>query len=163
MAQNVKQNKKNIKGFTLIEVLVAILVFSLILVFMFQSFLLAFKINFSNEVKNTAVRLAQEELEDLRSTPLKDIYDANSKKLIYCPAPCTTTPTDPNCKVVRVVKGINVTFGKAISVISADTDPSTNTTHFLDINLTVCSDIKDWRTGNKIQYTIRTILSNIGE
>ena len=164
MVQNVDQNKKNnMKGFTVMELLIALVIFSLVFIFMLQSFLLAFKINFSNEVKNTAVRVAQEEVENLRNTPLSDIYDAKTGNVLHCPPPCTTSPADPNCKVVRVIKGANITFGKAISITAADVDTTTNTTNFLDVNLTVCTDVNDWRIGNKIQYTIRTILSNIGE
>ena len=156
MELNVNQNKKNIKGFTMVELLVAMVIFSLVLIFMLQSFLLAFKINFSNEVKNTAVRVAQDELEKLRNMPISDIYDKTNKKIIYCPSPCNPNTTDANCKVERIVKGANITFGKAI-----DKNDAKDT--YLDINLTICSNIKDWRTGNNITYTVRTILSNIGE
>lgn len=156
MGQDVNQNKNNIKGFTIIELLVAMVIFSLILIFMLQSFLLAFKINFSNEVKNTAVRVAQDELENLRNMDISQIYDSSTSQIIYCPAPCNPNTTDTNCKTIRTVKGVNVTFGKAISLNSA-------TDTYLDINLTVCTNIKDWRTGNNIQYSIRTILANIGE
>ena len=156
MEVDVNQNKKNIKGFTMIELLVAMVIFSLVLIFMLQSFLLAFKINFSNEVKNTAVRVAQDELEKLRNIPISDIYDNNSGNVIYCPSPCNPNTTNSTCKVERIVKNANITFGKAIDI-------NTATDTFLDVNLTICSNIKDWRTGNNITYTVRTILSNIGE
>ncbi len=154
MVQNVFLNKKNQAGFTIIELLVAMVIFSLVLIFMLQSFLLAFKINFSNEVKNTAVRVAEEELENLRNKPINEIYD--SSNVIYCPSPCNPDTTDSNCKVIRTVKGVNVVYGKAIDVNNASDT-------YLDINLTICSKIKDWRTGNNITYTVRTILANIGE
>ena len=64
MDQNVFQNKK---GFTIIETLVAMILFSLILIFMLQSFLLAYKLNFTKLVKDETVKIAQEELEKLRN------------------------------------------------------------------------------------------------
>ncbi len=154
MEQLVNLNKRKIKGYTIIELLVAMVIFSLILIFMLQSFLLAYKINFSNEVKNTAVRVAQEELENLRNKPISEIYDGSN--VIYCPSPCNPDTTDSNCKVIRTVKGVNVVYGKSIDINNASDT-------YLDINLTVCSKIKDWRTGDNITYTVRTILSNIGE
>ncbi len=154
MEQLVNLNKKKIKGYTIIELLVAMVIFSLILIFMLQSFLLAYKINFSNEVKNTAVRVAQEELENLRNKPISEIYDGSN--VLYCPSPCNPDTTDSNCKVIRTVKGVNVVYGKSIDVNNASDT-------YLDINLTVCSKIKDWRTGENITYTVRTILANIGE
>lgn len=156
MGQNVNQNKNKIEGFTIIELLVAMVIFSLILIFMLQSFLLAFKINFSNEVKNTAVRIAQDELEHLRNMPLDQIYNLTTGEVKYCPSPCDPDTTNSTCKVIRTVKGVNVTFGKAVDV-------NTATSTFLDVNLTICSKITDWRTGNNITYSIRTILSEIGE
>ncbi|RUM60966.1 MAG: hypothetical protein DSY66_03125 [Persephonella sp.] len=156
MEQNVNLNKKNIKGFTMIELLVAIVIFSLVLIFMLQSFLLAFKINFSNEVKNTAIRLAQDELENLRNKSIDEIYDFSTNTTIYCPSPCNPNTTNNDCKIERVVKGVKLFFGKAIAVNSAEKT-------YLDVNLTICTDVKDWRTKNNIKYTIRTILSNIGE
>jgi len=156
MEVDVNLNKKNIKGFTMVELLVAMVIFSLILIFMLQSFLLAFKINFSNEVKNATIRLAQDELENLRNKSINDIYDFSTNTTIYCPSPCNPNTTNSDCKIERVVKGAKVSFGKAIDINNAETT-------YLDVNLTVCTNIKDWRTGNNIQYTIRTILSNIGE
>ncbi len=150
MVQDV--NQKN-KGFTIVEVLVALVIFALILIFMLQGFLLAYRINFSNEVKNTAVRVAQDELSNLRNMVIKDIYDNSTNQTLYCPAPCNPDTTNTTCKTVRNVKGVNVVFGKAISINDAEST-------YLDLNITVCTKIKDWRTGDNITYTIRTILSN---
>jgi prepilin-type N-terminal cleavage/methylation domain-containing protein len=166
METNVKLNKnKKIKGFTLIEALIAMLIFALILIFMAQSILLAYKINFLNSIRNTAWEIASNELENIRN--MKKLYDVNNDddllvgvdldgdgKKDYgtdCPEPCTTNPTIPECKTTVRVRNSEVTFGKAVKVeLNKDV---------YEVTLTVCTDYKDWRTGKPIEVTLKTIVA----
>jgi len=153
MATRVKLNKKN-KGFTLIEALVAMLIFALILIFMAQSILLAYKINFLNSIKNTAWEIATNELENIRNMGL--IYDVNGDGALAsgntdCPEPCTTNPSIPECKTVVKVRNSKVVFGKAVTVEENN--------NVYEVSITVCTDYKDWRTGNPIEVKLKTIVA----
>ena len=170
MALNVFRNKlkkrlKKEEGFTLVEVLVAIFIFALILVFMLQSTLLAYKINLSKQVKSMAIEVAQEELEKIRNMPYDKVYDADDNgsfdDTTYktdCPEPCTTTPSNNSCTTSRQVLNSTVVFGKSVKVEQDSTD-----TKIAKITLTVCTDFKDWRTKRKIEYKITTIISDTGD
>ncbi len=145
-------SKKKEEGFTFVEVLVAMLIFALILVFMLQSTLLAYKINLSKHVKSMARDLVYEELEKLRNMPYSNISSIN------CPEPCTTNPSNTDCKLYRYVISSNVTFGKSIKVEQDSSD-----SHISKITVTICSDFKDWRTKNPISYNATTIISDTGD
>ena len=160
-----KNNLKKKDGFTFVEVLVAMFVFALILAFMLQSTLLAYKINLSKQVKSMAIEIAQEELEKIRNMPYDKIYDADDNgsfdDTTYktdCPEPCTTTPTNNSCKLTRNVLNSSITFGKSVKV-----EPDSTDSNIAKITLTVCSDFKDWRTKQPIEYTVTTIISNAGD
>jgi len=157
MVRTVLPNKK---GFTIIETLVAMFIFSLVLIFMLHSFLVAYKINFNKLIKNETVRIAQEELEFIRNMEPDRVYDVNGDGVFEDPAnrtdcpQCTTNPDVPECVVERQVRNVNIKFGKQVIV-----NPSSTGSGIYHITVTICTDYVDSRTGNKIQYQVSTIIA----
>ncbi|WP_456393602.1 type IV pilus modification PilV family protein [Persephonella sp.] len=157
MVQTVLLSKR---GFTIIEALVAMFIFSLVLIFMLQGFLLAYKINFEKLLKDETVKLAQEELEYIRNMDPDKVYDINGDGVFEdvtnrtdCPV-CTTDPGIPECVIERQVRNVNVKFGKKVIVEQSPTNPNVYT-----VTVTICTDYKNNRTGDKIQYTVNTIIA----
>jgi prepilin-type N-terminal cleavage/methylation domain-containing protein len=162
MAQVVKLNNK---GFTIIEAIVAMAIFALVLIFMAQGILIAYKINFLNSVKITAKEIASNELENIRN--MDKIYDVNGDGNFVigvdddgdgeddygtdCPEPCTTNPSIPQCKEVVRIRNKDVVFGKSVTV--------TKISDVYEVVITVCTDYKDWKTNKPIQFQLKTIVS----
>jgi len=153
MVQNVIQNKK---GFTIIETLVAMLLFALVLIFMLQSFLLAYRLNYEKLLKDEAVKIAQEELEKLRNISFGNITPS-------CSNACTNYPA--SCQITRQVRNKNVTFWEEISVNGYDSNhnPVTNLNDaaFKVVTIKICSKLKDSK-GDKIEYTTSSVIYNKG-
>jgi len=162
MVQNAKSNNK---GFTIIEALIAMTIFALILIFMAQSILLTYKINFLNSVKNTAWQIASNELENIRNMQM--IYDINDDGNFVegvdedgdgnedygtdCPSPCTTNPTVSQCKTTVRIRSKNVVFGKSVDV-EKDGD-------IYKITITVCTDYLDLRTKQPLKVSLTTLIA----
>ena len=154
MVQIVIQNKK---GFTLIETLVAMVLFSLVLIFMLQSFLLAYRLNFEKLVKDETVKIAQEELENLRNISFSNIIPS-------CSNACTNYPTS-SCQIQRQVRNTTVTFWEEISVNGYDANhnpvANLNDAVFKVVTIKICSKLKDTK-GDKIEYTTSSVVYNKG-
>jgi len=153
MVRNVIQNKK---GFTIIETLVAMVLFSLVLIFMLQSFLLAYRLNFEKLVKDEITKIAQEELEKIRNTSFSNIVPS-------CSNACTNHPT--SCQITRQVRNKTLTFWEEISVSGYDANhnPVTNLNDavFKVVTIKICSRHNDTK-GNKIEYTTTSVIYDKG-
>ena len=146
MEVNVMQNKR---GFTLIETLVAMILFSLVLIFMLQSSLLVYRLNYEKLVKDETVKIAQEELERLRNESYSNITST-------CVGACSNfNPNTQNqtCIINRQVRNNNINFGREISV--SEKYP------YKMVTLIVCSQHKDFQ-GNQIKYQVTTVISDKG-
>ncbi|WP_457642418.1 type IV pilus modification PilV family protein [Persephonella sp.] len=157
MVRTVLLNKK---GYTLVETLVALSIFSLVLIFMLQGFIVAYRINVQKLIKDETVKIAQDELEFIRDMDPNKIYDINNdgkfedtENRTDCPI-CTTVPEIPQCVTVRQVRNVNVKFGKQVLVTQDISSPD-----ILLVTVTVCSDYKDFHSENKIQHTITTVIA----
>lgn len=142
----VMQNKK---GFTIIETLIAMILFSLVLIFMLQSFLLTYKLNYEKLVKDETVKIAQEELERLRNEQYSNISSS-------CVGICNNfnpNNVDSSCIITRQVRNYNIRFGREITI--------NENYPYKTVTLTVCSQHKDFQ-GNQIRYTLTTIISDKG-
>ena len=71
MVQNVKQNK----GFTLIEALVSIFLLMIVLLGLLSGLILTYNISIKNEIRNQAIKLTQQQLENYRITDFDLIPD----------------------------------------------------------------------------------------
>ncbi|WP_457623149.1 type IV pilus modification PilV family protein [Persephonella sp.] len=157
MVQIVKLNKK---GYTLVETLVAMLIFSFVLIFMLQGFTLAYRINFEKLIKTEAVKLAQNEIEVLRNMDPSKIYDINNDGTFEDPSnrtdcsTCTTNPTVPECAVTRQVRNVNVKFGKKVIVVQPDPDAE-----IYRVTVTICTNYKKFNSDDKISHTISTVIA----
>lgn len=139
----------NKKGFTLVEVLVAMVIFSLVLIFMLHSFLLAYRFNYTKLVKDEAAKIAQNELERLRNTSYSSINT-------ICNGVCNNfnpSTASNQCKITHQVRNHNVIFGREIIV---NENPPYKT-----VTVIVCTAHKD-KNGNNIRYQTTTIISDKG-
>ncbi len=134
------------KGFTLVEVLVAMIVFSLTLILILQGYLFAYRLNLQSLIKNEAVKIAQEEIEKLRNLPFSSISSR-------CGATCDPNSTGTNCKVSRKIRNVNVNFGLRINVVSD--------TNFKTVTVEVCTDRKAVG-GKNISYSFTSIIARRG-
>ncbi len=153
MDHSVIQNKK---GFTIIETLIAMVLFSLVLIFMLQSFLLAHRLNFEKLMKDEIVKIAQEELEKYRNISFSNITPS-------CSNACTNYPT--TCRIQRQIRNTTVTFWEEVSVsgFDANHNPVTNLNDavFKVVTIKICSKHKDTK-GNKIEFTTSSVIYNKG-
>ncbi len=143
------QTAKSNKGFTLIETLIAMFLFSLILIFMLQGFLLAYRINYEKLLKDEAIKIAQEELERLRNLGYSNISPS-------CGNVCNNfnpTTAPPSCKISRQVRNKNVSFGREIRVV--ENEP------YKTVTIIVCSQHKDFQK-RPISYSLTTVISDKG-
>lgn len=128
---------KNNKGYTLIELMVALVIFAFLLIMMLRGILFAYKISFDNLVKDEVVKIAQEELERLRNTPFDEIDSSCS--------PCNPLTTDNNCKVTRILRNTSVNFGKMITVNQSG--------DIKKILINICTIYQDFH-GNDIEFKL---------
>lgn len=130
-------------GFTLIETLVSIFLFSLVLIFIIRGFWFAYQLNFVRLVKDEAVKIAQEKMEELRSGDFNAISSSCS--------PCDPNSTNSSCKKTRKVGNKDVDFGLQIQV--------TGDTTYKRVTVTVCTSYKDF-SKNDITYTLTSLIAN---
>jgi len=90
---------QNKKGFTLIEALVSLAIFSLILIGLLSAMLTAYKITLENKLRNEAVQIAREKINMFKTT-----LDTNMFKHENC------LEADDNDKVIRRLRNSNYPF-----------------------------------------------------
>lgn len=78
----VKRNSKQ-EGFTLWEVLIAIVVLSFALLALAQMSIMTIKVNASSQQRTTALNLAQDKLEILKRTPYTQIVSGNDTSGLF--------------------------------------------------------------------------------
>lgn len=74
---------KDQSGFTLVEVLVSILILSILVTSFSVTFTLASKVTFENKLKMTAMNLANEAIENIRSKKFADVGTKNTVTGVY--------------------------------------------------------------------------------
>ena len=96
---------QNESGFTLVELLAAIVIMMVGLLGLLQSVNIALEHNLKNQMRGEVVRVAQDAMNDMRSRPFDDVISDT-----------TTVPSS--------LRNINRTYAVKRSVISAGTDVS---------------------------------------
>jgi prepilin-type N-terminal cleavage/methylation domain-containing protein len=82
MTQHAASNRKE-RGFSLIEVLVALLLFQLVLMVLMETAVVMTKTNFRNRLRDVAVSVTEEYLERYRNQKFEDIYPPSAAPQVY--------------------------------------------------------------------------------
>lgn len=117
------QNK--LKGFTLIEVLVSLVIFAVALLGMLAAMINIKGINIRNSIRDEAIKASQEIFNDLRNSTYASIGNQGSN-------PCD--PADNSTSFTRQLRSFNVLFGR--------TDNVTVGTNMKQVDLTLCWEYK---------------------
>ncbi len=131
------------KGFSLVETLVAMFLFALVLILLIKGFAFTYQLNFIRLVKYEAVKIAQEEMEELRNGDYTAIVSRCGT--------CNPNSSDTNCRITRKVRNKNVNFGLNIQVVQDSL--------YKRVTITVCAPYKDF-SGNDISYTLTSLIAN---
>ncbi|MCX7793155.1 MAG: type II secretion system GspH family protein [Thermodesulfovibrionales bacterium] len=123
MAVNVLQNKK---GATLIEVMVALVIFLIVSLALMQTSLISLETNLKNEMRDEAVRIAAERMEEARNMNFDALLSDATPGANFEIAPCKRPPVnDPNnypVKITRRIRNNDIDFGSRRTVRSLGTD-----------------------------------------
>lgn len=123
MGVHVMQNK--LKGFTLIEVLVSLVIFAVALLGMLAAMINIKGINIRNSIRDEAIKASQEIFNGLRNSTYASIGNQGSN-------PCDSA--DNSTSFTRQLRSFNVLFGR--------TDNVTVGTNMKQVDLTLCWEYK---------------------
>ncbi len=133
--------KSNKYGFTLIEVLISMFLFSITMLGMLSGFISQKKIIAMNSYRDIAVELANDEITRIRS----ENFDS---AVSICSSSCDPQSTDPDCFILRSYRNENVKFGKSIQ-IATGSNPDLK-----DVTVTIC-----WKVyGKDSSYSMGSII-----
>lgn len=135
MLQTVLQNKK---GLTLVEVMIALVVLLLVFLALMQTALVSIDSNMINVLRDEAVNIAEESMNDARNTPFNNLAAG-------------TTDVSPPPKSLRNIAAFTYTASRTVSDINTDSK---------QVVITVTWDWKERTTanGNPYIHTISTVL-----
>ncbi len=134
------------KGFTLIETLIAIAIFSIVLLGLIAGMVLSYKTSLSNVMRNEAINILHEKMEDIRDMDYADITDTLNNGAVNC----EDALDNGKNYVERQVGNVNRRFG-IFFAINEDTDVQVK-----EIRIDVC-----WRLeGNLKNVSGTTIVRN---
>ncbi|NPA51508.1 MAG: prepilin-type N-terminal cleavage/methylation domain-containing protein [Aquificae bacterium] len=128
---------KQDKGFTILEVLIALFLFSFLLLGLLGAFLKAYEYSARNEIRNEAVKVVEQELEKYRNRDFDSI--------LPIAIDCTTTTE----KVKRQVRSNYVEF-KIGKVITEEVPASVK-----KVEITACWEHK----GKEYKYKAQTLIT----
>lgn len=137
---------KNRDGFTVIELLVAMVLLAFLLITMLYGYIYVYRLSFENLLKDEVVKVGQGVLERLRSTP----YDTITTSCV----PCNPRTTNSNCFVLGQIRNTNVKFGIQIGV-------SEDIPNVKKITVLVCTNYRDHK-GSNIEYKATSIITKKG-
>jgi len=103
------------KGFTIIELMVAMLIFAVAMLGLVSGAIQVKKISLNNMLRNEAVRITTETFENARN-----VVDVNSlDNTGDCAGGCDPAGSD-NCTETRYIRNGDVKFGKVVEVTGSD-------------------------------------------
>ncbi|MGA1862781.1 type II secretion system protein [Deferribacter thermophilus] len=135
----VLQNKK---GFTLIEMMVSLFIFSVALLGLVASMITVKKMNMRNNVRNIAIEQVNNEIEKLRAYGFNKIDNLiGSCENIEC------SPANDNCSMKAQYRNTWISIGKSFTVNTSGTTK--------EIVITSCWEL----FGKKYTYTTQTYIA----
>jgi prepilin-type N-terminal cleavage/methylation domain-containing protein len=132
------------KGFTILEVLIALAIFSIALLGMFTAVIVSQKENLSNLLREEATRILHEELNALSLSDYDSITAPNcpADKENFLKTECEKALSSGVGTISRIIMNFSFSFGKSSCMISDDS-----------LNLkTIWMDIC-WKSKGKIYHT----------
>jgi Tfp pilus assembly protein PilV len=144
MAQTVIRNNR---GITLIEVLISFVLVTVTSLALIQSALVAMKTNVVNELRNEAVKVAEQRMNELRNTPFPVPPGTND---------LTATPPlgVQDAVVTRNVRATSCDFTPLRKVTDVDVDPVTGQVNLKQIYLTI-----QWKYKNvNYEHSVSTVV-----
>ena len=131
-------------GFSLIEALIALFVFLVAILGIFSTLNLSYKTNMSNLVMSEAVKVAQQEINKVKTLPFDNVTDS----YLNPPGLSSCDPSNPNASVKRQIRNLTISYGRYYEVRQLSPN-------IKEVKLTVCWDYQ----GKKHDYVITTIIS----
>lgn len=117
LIQSALQNKK---GATLIEVMIALLLFLIVSLALMQTSLISLENNLKNELRDEAVRIASERMEEARNIAfdnlLSDSTPGDNFEIPACKKPPVNDPNNYPIKITRKIRNADIDFGSRRTV-----------------------------------------------
>jgi type II secretory pathway pseudopilin PulG len=136
------------RGMTLIEILISFVLVAVTSLALIQSSLVAMKTNFINELRNEAVKVAEQRMNELRNTPFPLSPDPLN------PLTATTPPGATDAVVTRNIRGTSCDFTPLRTVTDVDVDPVTGQVNLKQIYLTI-----QWKYKNvNYEHSVSTVV-----
>lgn len=117
LIQSALQSKK---GSTLIEVMIALLLFLIVSVALTQTSLISLENNIKNELRDEAVRIASERMEEARNIVfdnlMSDATPGANLEIPACKKPPVSDPANYPVKITKKVRNTDIDFGSRRTV-----------------------------------------------
>jgi len=131
------------KGFTIIEILVALTILAVVLLGLYYSLIVSYKYSVANILRDEAIKIAQGEMERVRTMP----FDNVTQNQLNPPGLSSCNTLYPSGFIERQVRSQKFKFGEYFQV----SDISQN---LKQVTLTVC-----WKyRGKDHRYTVESII-----
>jgi prepilin-type N-terminal cleavage/methylation domain-containing protein len=128
------------KGFTLVETLVAIVVFLIVSLGVYEAFVVAMKVVQSNRAIAVATTLANEQIEIIRNLPYDDVGITTGIPLGVVPATQALVRDGISFDVTTVIRNIDDPFDGLIGQVPNDLSPADRRLIELTISCATCSN-----------------------
>jgi type II secretory pathway pseudopilin PulG len=116
----------NKKGATLVEVMIALLIFLLATVALMQASIISLDNNVKNELRDEAIRIAEARMEEARNIPfdalLSDTTPGANLELPACKKPPVNDPNNYPVKITRRIRNMDINFGSRRTVSNTGSD-----------------------------------------
>ena len=134
-----KKNQNN-KGFTLVETLVGVFVFSLVLLAGYGAYVALFKVIQLNHQKITAINLANEQFELIRNIPYANVGVPGGIPNGVIPHSQTLVRSGITFDVLTTIRNIDLLADGTIGGTPNDTSPSDNKLVEVEVSCAVCTN-----------------------
>lgn len=139
---NVKNNRKNDKGFTLIEIVIGSAIFLTVALAAYGSYSSIFRLASINQTRMLAITLSNEIFENIRNMPYSNIGIANGIPRGTIPAVQTINRGGIDFVVNTTVRNIDLPFDGQLGSTTNDLSPADNKLVELEINCPTCQNFQ---------------------
>lgn len=130
--------KISVSGFTLVEALVSTAIFALLVVSVYQAYLVTMDVVRLSRIKVTATALANEQFEIIRNLPYADVGIVNSLPLGKIPAVQTLIRDNKEFTIKTTIRNLDDPFDGTIGGTPNDTSPADYKLVELEISCATC-------------------------